>query len=388
MLHLYLSALRAGLDDAEHHLQRRKAPLTRVEDGPVLDHRVVQLLELCAAVAGAHVAVDREVDVVRAAVVVEDEPAGPVADVAALACRDEQAEVLRNPELLVLRLEHLALLQAADAQRLLVLGLVAGALAHLAAHLDTLLGRVALAVVPPRHELRAHHVAVAVVADERGRAVLELQERGVVAGDGALRHPLAGGAAHALHHAAAEQPDAVYLVRQLAHRQPAALFHVQLFPRARAEHPVRVGERIDGAGAPYLAGLDDLPHRADGRGEAARVPGEELHAGAVGRLHHLLRVFEVERHRLLNHDVLPGLHRPDRVLGVEAVRRRDPHGLDLRVRQHLVVVAIALRVVALGEPVQRVFIGVAAGHEPELRHRLHRGQHLRAANADADHSES
>ena len=219
-------------------------------------------------------------------------------------------------------------------------------------------------------------------------AVLELQERSVVAGDGAVLHPLAVHAAHPPHLAAGDEPDAVYLVRRLAVDEPAALVGVQLVSRARADHPVRVGDGVHRAELSQFAGRHDLAHEAYVRLKALRVPRHELDAVAVARLHHLFRLADVQRHRLLDHDMLAVVRREHRHRAVEAVGRGYPHRLDVRVgAERLRAVVDARAFVARLEALADVRVDVGAGEQVDVGSALHGRQHLSRAHADADHSQ-
>ena len=84
-----------------------------------------------------------------------------------------------------------------------------------------------------------------------------------------------------------------------------------------------------------LAGGEDLLH-PDHRGiEAAIVGDAERHAGAAGRLDHLVALGRVHRHRFLAEDVLPCFGRGDGLLRMEADRRGDIHGVDAGIGDEL-----------------------------------------------------
>jgi hypothetical protein len=107
----------------------------------------------------------------------------------------------------------------------------------------------------------------------------------------------------------------------------------------------------------------------------------------LGRLDHRLGFFEIQRHWLLDHDVLAVVRGQNRVLRMEAVGTGDPHGFQVRVLAHRFGRLVDARVgVALLEAGTRLRIDVGAGEQLQLGHRVHRRQHLRAADAHANHA--
>src|ERR671917_388177 len=105
-----------------------------------------------------------------------------MAEVPALAADDDQAEVGGQPSARPALLEGLPLEAATDAEVLLILVLVPRARPQLLTHLHALFQRVTLPRLAPRHQFVRQEVAVAVVEDGAGRAVLELEVSSVVAG--------------------------------------------------------------------------------------------------------------------------------------------------------------------------------------------------------------
>ena len=130
----------------------------------------------------------------------------------------------------------------------------------------------------PRVEFGREEVAVPVMRDRSGGAVLEFEVGRIEAGDLALRHPLAGGPAHAAQQAAAEQPHRVDLMRALTVNDAAALFEDELVGRSRAQHPIGVRPHEDRAYAADVAAQRQPPHCAHAQPEARRVTGQQFYA--------------------------------------------------------------------------------------------------------------
>src|SRR6185369_8975655 len=254
-------------------------------------------------------------------IAVEIDALGRLADVATLARGKRDTEEMTAaldaapaPVLLERRaVRELPLALAAEAHRLFRLLLVDRLIPERAAHRDALFWVVmALARLPG--ELRCIEVAVAVIDDARRRAVFEFEKCRVIARRRALRHPLAGDGADAPYHAAAEEAYRVDLVRPLAVNYAPTCFQVQFLRHARAQHPIGEHPGVERAQRTELAGLDRAPHRADRGVEALRVAAKELHFIFLDGRHHLLALFDGERHRLLDDGVLAVVRRGDDVL--------------------------------------------------------------------------
>ncbi len=138
-------------------------------------------------------------------------------------------------------------------------------------------------------------------------------------------------------------------------------------PRARVIGPGVEGlEGLD-LGQHRLADLarrDEPPQAGDQRVVVPVVRDAQPHAVGTGGRQHPLAGGDVEGHRLLAQHVLARLGGGDRLLGVEAHRRRQVDGVDLAVLQHVPPVHVpAPRPVALGE--LRSELGPGAGHGDE-----------------------
>ena len=108
-----------------------------------------------------------------------------------------------------------------------------------------------------------------------------------------------------------------------------------------------------------------------------------LHRGLI----HGARFLDAERHRLLDHDVLPMLEGVDRVGSVEAVGRGDPDGVQVGVSAERLdaVEDFGLGVLRLKAlPCDRVDVGPSV--ELDSWSRVHRRQDLGAPDADAHHA--
>src|ERR1043166_9618491 len=128
----------------------------------------------------------------------------------------------------------------------------------------------------PAEELGGVEGAVAAVDERRRHAVLEFQIADVATLAAARGVPDAGRRAHALHHAAADKPHDVDVVRPLI--QHDAMAHRELVLPARAVHELVVVPRVDHAQLAELAAGHDLANFPDRRVEAVRMAAEELDA--------------------------------------------------------------------------------------------------------------
>ena len=80
--------------------------------------------------------------------------------------------------------------------------------------------------------------------------------------------------------------------------------------------------------------------RADHRVEATIVRDPQRHATGPAGGNHAIAFGEVHRHRFLAEHVLAGLSRRNRLLGMEANRRRHVHRIDFRIGQQVAPVRI------------------------------------------------
>src|SRR5262245_626570 len=167
-----LATLLRRLHDRETGLQRRHAPAAVVPERLAAHDRVVELLELGAALAETHGPARGDLHVALAVVVVNVDAVLRLPQVGAVEAGDREPHVLRRPSGGFAAVEIFALARSADADRLLVGALVAGTRTQRLADRDTLLGAVDRLVLAPGHQLSADEVAVAVVDDGRGYAVL------------------------------------------------------------------------------------------------------------------------------------------------------------------------------------------------------------------------
>ena len=286
------------------------------------------------------------------------------------------------------RANRLEAVAPAEARRVFQVVLLAAAVAETAADgaAPDDVGAADASVLGPGDHLLGHEVAVAVVDDVGGGAVVELQVRGVVAGRlGAPVGPLAGGPAHGLSDAVSEQAHRVGLVRDLPVDEAAALREVDLVGHPGGHHPVGVGPGVDGAHGPQASRLDDAAHRPDLGAESQRVPAEQTHVVVFGGLDHAEAVLDGERHGLLDDNVLALPRRGDGHGGVKLVGRRDPDSLDVRVGEQLVGVVVHPRVrIAVVEGLAHPWVDVGARRHLELRQVVELVEDHAGAHADPD----
>ena len=151
---------------------------------------------------------------------------------------------------------------------------------------------------------------------------------------------------------------------------PPGLDEVQLTDRAGAEQLPRLG-------------VDDRAH--------ALAADLENAVGLPRGLDHVRTFFEVLDHRLFDVDVLARLHGVDGDARVPVIRRGDDHGVDVRPRQHLTVIARGEDVVAphLLRPFQSSVVDIRDGHQfragdAERRARVPHALPSRANQRDLD----
>ena len=216
-------------------------------------------------------------------------------------------------------------------------------------------------------ELARVEVVVAAVDGRRKRAVLEVEEGRVGAGNAARRVPGVGGAAQAAHHAAGDRPDDVELMRALPPQDAATWLGRQLLRRAGAVEPVLEAPVVDHAQAAELAVACHLPQAEHPRLEAVLHVHAQQHAVALRRGDHRLGALDVDGHRLFDEHVLLGLKRHPCMLGVEVVGGRDVDQVHALARHQpgRVVVDLGVRVVLL-EPAQYLFVDVAGRGQLEV----------------------
>jgi hypothetical protein len=95
---------------------------------------------------------------------------------------------------------------------------------------------------------------------------------------------------------------------------------------------------VDVEHAPELAGVDQLLELDDAGVVLEQMADHQRSAGALRSRHHGLGVGGRLRHRLLNEAVLARRDHLDRQCGVRRYRRRERHGVDTVVCEHLVEV--------------------------------------------------
>ena len=86
--------------------------------------------------------------------------------------------------------------------------------------------------------------------------------------------------------------------------------------------------------SPSVPDCDRVARGDDGRDVAEVVRDVQHDAGSSRRRDHLVGLVDGARDRLLDEDVLAGLRRGDRLLGVERVRRADVDGVDVVASDH------------------------------------------------------
>src|SRR5439155_15562770 len=119
-------------------------------------------------------------------------------------------------------------LLAADAERLLIGFLIAGARPHGSTQLAPLLRRIAGMDVLPEHQLGRIEVALPLVHNVRRRAIVEVEVGRVEAGKGTIAGAASGRPPYAADLPAANQPNAIDLVRNLPPNEATPLRRVHL----------------------------------------------------------------------------------------------------------------------------------------------------------------
>ena len=115
-------------------------------------------------------------------------------------------------------------------------------------------------------------------------------------------------------------------------------------------------------------------------------------AGLFLRLHHAAAVADLLHHGLLAVDILAGIHGVDGDFGMPVVGRGDEHGIDIRPRQHLAIIARGEKLLAptLFGAREPPLVDVGDRHQFDARHCLRRlgvaGAHT--ARADQRHADT
>src|SRR5581483_11454725 len=255
--HHDLAPLGRGLQHAEADLKRRLPPAAVVEHGLAVHNRLVQLRNL--RLPTEHLVGDR--DLGNLAVAVDQDAILRLAHLALLAARHSQPVeplVTRRPRgIAVLTPAVLAQLvrplmavglRAGLAVARVVLQLLENALPLGPANLVECLARVLVAariarLAEPPGQLPRVEVAVAGEDESGERAVFELHEAAKSTFRTGRITPVRRNRAHAAHHATAQQPDDVHLVRPLVQHDAAT--HDQLAVRVRAHEEVVVVPGVD-----------------------------------------------------------------------------------------------------------------------------------------------
>ena len=115
---------------------------------------------------------------------------------------------------------------------------------------------------------------------------------------------------------------------------------------------------------------------------------DQLGAGAVAGRDHLIGLFQVEGHRFFAEDAAcAGFGCGDRHRPLEIVHRADADDIDVGLRQHLLIAAVALRDrPAFAEEVELVGVDIGGGHQLRtgdigVRLRVQRGHPAAADDA-------
>ena len=165
-------------------------------------------------------------------------------------------------------------------------------------------------------------------------------------------------------------------MRPLPVNQPAALLEHELVGGARPQHPVSVRPHEDRAHVAEAAFDRHAAHRAHAETVTRRMAGEQFHAVFFCRLAHAIGFVEVDRHRLLDRNVLAVAHRFDGVLAMILVGRRDPDRFDVRILSQSGDRVVRARAgIAFLEAFAHLRVDVGARDQIDFRHRRHRRHH-------------
>ena len=104
-----------------------------------------------------------------------------------------------------------------------------------------------------------------------------------------------------------------------------------------------------------------------GRIERVAVPDDHMHAGTPSRIDDGRAIFDRQRHRFFDQQVLAGLGRLRRMLAMELMRRRDIDRVDGRIGAERRDRVIGVCGKFLGEALAGLRAGVGGGNEPHRR---------------------
>ena len=91
-----------------------------------------------------------------------------------------------------------------------------------------------------------------------------------------------------------------------------------------------------------MTGIEDLLDLEGGAGEVHGLADHELDVVAGGGFDHVVALFEAERHRFFDEDMLAGVAGVDGETVVQLVAQHDSHGVDLVIGQEIGVRGVAL----------------------------------------------
>ena len=180
-------------------------------------------------------------------------------------------------------------------------------------------------------------------------------------------------------------------MRRLIENRAAALRCVEFLRTARAVQIVGVVQRIDHTHLAERAALDELAQMLHGRIERVAVPDDHMHAGTPSRVDDGRAIFDGQRHRFFDQQVLAGLGRLRRMLAMELMRRCDIDRVDGRIGAERRDCVIGVCGKFPGEPFAGLRAGVGGRNEPHRRvagqcRQHHRKRAAKSGDAETERS--
>jgi hypothetical protein len=111
---------------------------------------------------------------------------------------------------------------------------------------------------------------------------------------------------------------------------------------------------------------------------------DEMHFVAVNRFDDGIAVFQRQRHRLLDDDVLATFGGENRMLAVKLVRRGNIDRLDVRALAHLPCIFESGRTEVAGECSPRIGLRIGRGDDPNAPMQSGGVNHDRSGHPEAD----
>ena len=170
---------------------------------------------------------------------------------------------------------------------------------------------------------------VAAVGDVGECAASKSQQRAVSAFCWTRCIPPPNERAHRAQHAAAEQPNHVYLMRGLTVNYTAARFRVQLFWTTRTIQKIGVIQRVNHAHLTDSTAVDNLPRLEHGRIKAMAGANDQRAFRSAHRSNGKRALIKRDRHRFFEQNVLAIRCRQGDMLRMKLMRRSDVDQLNI-----------------------------------------------------------